>query len=250
MRSSVSDCFERDKSKRMLLPEQIEDAVEIQQKSYKLLLWLADAIDRGFITFTRAHDYSSAADAAYDWIEEHYHNLPEAGRPQRKRLREFSNYFGSYVTTSFDLVDKPGTRLESRCGCFCSFCVHLVGASHLRPKKLRKRDKDMAREQRISRLLSLAEEEGIQIESDTASTIAVDPAFLRSAAYSAYAHSLLERIRGDEGGLYALALWREIAWKPEGSPIKGFQLQAEDILDAERQLIAEMKRHAQTDMPG
>jgi hypothetical protein len=75
----------------MLPREQIEEAVQIQQWSYKLLLWLADAIDRGFITFTRAHDYSSTADAAYEWIEEHYHNLPEAGRPQRKRLREFSN---------------------------------------------------------------------------------------------------------------------------------------------------------------
>jgi len=234
----------------MLPREQIEDAVEIQKRSYKLLLWLADAIDRGFITFTRAHEYSSAAESAYDWIDERYHNLPEAGRPQRKRLREFSNYFGSYVTTSFDLVDKPGARLESRCGCFCSFCAHLVNASHLRPKKLRKRDKDMARELRISRLLMLAEEEGIQIDRDTVATIADDPAFVRSAAYSAYAQSLLERIRGDEGGLYALALWREIAWKPEGSPIKGFQLEVDDILDAERQLIAEMKRHAPTHAPG
>jgi hypothetical protein len=226
----------------MLPRDQIENAVEIQQKSYKLLLWLADAIDRGFITFTRAHDYSSAADVAYEWIEEHYHNLPEAGRPPRKRLREFSNYFGSYVTTSFDLVDKPGTRLESSCGCLCPFCAHLVSASHLRPKKLRKRDKDIARGQRTSRLIMLAEEEGIQIHRDTAAMIADDPAFLRNAAYSAYALSLLERIRGDEGGPYALALWREIAWKPEGSPIKGFQLQADNIVDAERQLIAEMKR--------
>lgn len=225
----------------MLPRDQIENAVEIQQKSYKLLLWLADAIDRGFITFTRAHEYSSAADTAYEWIQEHYHNLPEAGRPQRKRLREFSNYFGSYVTTSFDLVDKPGARLESRCGCFCSFCAHLANASHLRPKKLRKRDKNMAREQRISRLIMLAEEESIHIDPDTAAMIAADPVFLRNAAYSAYALSLLERIRGDEGGHYALALWREIAWKPEGSPIKGFQLKADDILDAERQLIAEMR---------
>jgi hypothetical protein len=225
----------------MLPRDQIENAVEIQQKSYKLLLWLADAIDRGFITFTHAHEYSSAADTAYEWIEEHYHNLPEAGRPPRKRLREFSNYFGSYVTTSFDLLDKPGPRLESSCGCLCPLCAHLVNASHLRPKKLRKRDKDIAREQRTSRLIMLAEEEGVQIDRETAATIADDPAFLRNAAYSAYALSLLERIRGDEGGLYALALWREIAWKPEGSPIKDFQLKADDILDAERQLIAEMR---------
>jgi len=47
----------------------------------------------------------------------------------------------------------------------------------------------------------LAEEEGIRIDRDVAAAIADDPAFLRSAAYSAYAYSLLERIRGDEGVL-------------------------------------------------
>ncbi len=230
----------------MLPRDQIENAVEIQRKSYKLLLWLADAIDRGLITFTRAHDYANAADAAHEWIDEHYDNLPEAGRPQRNRLREFSNYFGSYVTTSFDLFDKPSTRLESRCGCFCPLCAHLVNASHLRPKKPRKRDKDMASEKRISRLIMLAEEEGMRIQSDLAGVIATVPAFLRSAAYSAYGLSLLERIRGSEGGPYVLALWREIAWKPEGSPIKGFQLEATDILDAEHQLIAEIRRQLRT----
>jgi hypothetical protein len=92
----------------------------------------------------------------------------------------------------------------------------------------------------------LAEEEGIAIPRDLAAGIATGPASLRSAAYSAYGLSLLERIRGSEGGLYILALWREIAWKSEGSPIKGFKLEAADILDAERQLIAEMERQLRT----
>lgn len=230
----------------MLPRDQIESAVEIQQKSYKLLLWLADAIDRGFITFTRAHDYSSAADTAYDWIKEHYFNLPQSSRPQKGRLREFSNYFGSYVTTSFDLIDHPGKRLESQCGCFCPFCAHLVNASHLRPKKPKKHDKDMARERRISRLVALADEEGIPIPRDIAAAIATSPGFVRSAAYSAYGLSLLERIHGSEGGLYALVLWREIAWKPEGSPIKGFTLEASDIFDSESQLISEVKKNLRT----
>jgi len=92
----------------------------------------------------------------------------------------------------------------------------------------------------------LAEEEDMRIHNDLAAMIATGPAFLRSAAYSAYGLSLLERIHGSEGGPYVLALWREIAWKPEGSPIKGFQLEATDIFDAERQLIAEMKRQLRT----
>ena len=228
----------------MLPRDQIQGAVEIQQKSYKLLRWIADAIDRGFITFSRAHEYSSAADAAYDWIQEHYRNLPNEARPTSDYLREFSNYFGSYVTTSFDLVEKPGVRLESRCGCFCELCAHLASASHLKPKKPGKRDKEKAREKRISRVMMLANEEKLPITQDMAASIATGPESLRRAAYSAYGLSLLERIRGSEGGLYVLALWREIAWKPEGSPIRGFQLEAEDIFKAEHDLVNEIVRRS------
>jgi hypothetical protein len=39
---------------------------------------------------------------------------------------------------------------------------------------------------------------------------------------------------------YILALWRMLAWKPEGSPIKDFVLETDAILDAERRLIAGM----------
>ena len=63
----------------MLPRDQIENAVEIQRKSYKLLLSLVDAIDGGFITFTRTHEYANAADAAHEWIDEYHANLPEAG---------------------------------------------------------------------------------------------------------------------------------------------------------------------------
>lgn len=230
----------------MLPRDQIETAVAIQEKCYKLLLWLGNAIDRGFITFEKSHDYASAADTAYEWITEHYLNLPESARPERELLKEFSNYFGSYVTTSFDLIEKPGTRQESRCGCYCSFCAHLVNISHLQPKKPAKRDKEKAREERISRVMMLAEEENLPISCEIATAIATAPQFLRSAAYSAYGQSLLERVRGSEGGLHILALWREIAWKPEGSPIKGFRLEADDIFNAERELVAEIARQRQT----
>jgi hypothetical protein len=120
-----------------------------------------------------------------------------------------------------------------------------VNASHLRPKKLGKRDKEGARHQRISRVILLAQEEGLQLSGDLAASVATGP-FLRDAAYSAYGQSLLERIRGAECGPYVLALWREIAWKPEGSPIRDFKLTAIDFFEAERRLIAEMKNQLRT----
>jgi hypothetical protein len=229
----------------MLPSGQIAEAVEIQHRSYQLLMWLGRAIDSGVITFTRAHSDADAADNAYEWIQEHYYHLPEEFRPQRDSLRPFSNYFGSYVTTSFDLTETPGTRLESNCGCFCELCTRLVNASHLRPKKLGKRDKEGAKQERISRVIQLAHEEGLRPPDDLAAGVAVGP-FLRDAAYSAYGQSLLERIGGSECGPYVLALWREIAWKPEGSPIKDFKLTATAFFEAERRLIAEMEKQLRT----
>ena len=224
----------------MLNRDEIIDAVEIQKRSYKLLRWLSDAIDREFITFTRAHEYTSAGDAAYAWLEEHFSNLHEDSRPERSRLREFANYFGSYVTSSFDLVENPGQRRNSLCGCCCPMCSHLENMSHLQVKILTKRDKLKAREKCAERISNLAVEENLELSEEAAGAVfAKHP---KSAAYSAYGHSLLQRIRGSECRPWALALWRMIAWKPEGSPIKGFVLKAEDIIEAENELVTMIAR--------
>lgn len=219
----------------MLPREDIATAVDIQKRSYKLLLWVGDAIDQGFITFSRAHEYASVADSAFDWIDEHYENIPIDARPHRDELRPFSNYFGSYITTSFDLIPDPGKRRIDPCGCGCELCSYLVDASHLQAKKPSKRDKNRATEKCVFRVEMLAQEEGLTLTPDWARTL-VD-SHQRAAAYSAYGLSLLKRIKGSEGGLHILALWRRIAWRPEGSPIKEFELTAEDIFSAEHELV-------------
>jgi hypothetical protein len=224
----------------MLPKDEVIRAEKIQRDSYKLLLWLAEAIDRGSIPFSRAHN--SVFDAFYDWIKEYYENLPKAIRPEPSQMREFSNYFGSYISTSFDLVAEPGTRIVSECGCYCVFCTHLENASHLQPKKVTIKDKQKARQKCAERLMLLADEENIPLSPDSASAIANAKEFRRSAAYSTYGHALLERIRGFDGGVYILALWREIAWKPEGSPIPDFVLKSQDIFNAEQTLTEEIKR--------
>ena len=102
----------------MLDLDEVKLAVALQAQSYQLLKWLGTAINRGFIKFDRAHEYLDAADAARDWLEVHFHNLPEAGRPERGTLDAFARFFATYLTTSFDLVAQPKVVLESPCGCF------------------------------------------------------------------------------------------------------------------------------------
>jgi hypothetical protein len=222
----------------MLAADRLTLAIEVHSRSYELLRWVATAVRKGFIPATRAHEYANTCDAAFAWIQDHYLNFPPAVRPDRRYLREFANFFGTYVTSSFDIIEQPGTRLDSRCGCYCPLCAHLVSASHLRPKRLSKRDKKRADQLMVNRVTALAGEEGIGVTDPAVVAVVCSGETRRSAAYSAYGYWLIRRLEGDTDGAAVLALWREIAWKRTGSPIKDFRLQYQDFLDAE-ELLAE-----------
>src|SRR5262245_34214653 len=132
----------------MLDRARVEEAVELQRRSYELMLWLGQAVRRGFVSFDTAHEYAAAADSARDWILEHWANIPPRCRPTASRgpsLVRFANVFTSYLQTSFELVEEPGTRRHSDCGCMCPYCAYLVKAQHLQPKRVGAPDKKRAR---------------------------------------------------------------------------------------------------------
>jgi hypothetical protein len=221
----------------MLSPARLTLAIDIHSQSYQLLRWVAEAVRKGFIPATHAHEYANACDAAFDWIDEHYLNFPPATRPDRRHLREFANFFGTYITSSFDIVEQPGTRLASRCGCYCPLCAHIVNAPNLQPKKLSKRDKDRAIDLMADRVAALACEEGIEVKAQHVTTVVQGDETRRPSAYSTYGYWLIRRLEGDTAGKSVLGLWREIAWNRTGSPIKGFKLRYKDFLDAEESLV-------------
>jgi len=234
----------------MLAADRLTLAIDIHSQSYQLLRWVAEAVRKGFIPATRAHQYANTGDAAFDWMQEHYLNLPQAMRPDRRHLREFASYFGNYVMSSFDIVEQPGTRLDSRCGCYCPLCAHLVNAPHLQPKKLGKRDKVRADQLMVNRVIALANEEKIAVSDAAIADIVESDKTRRSAAYSAYGYWLIKRLEGDTDGPAVLALWREIAWKRTGSPIKNFRLQYKDFVDAEELLADTMQSLRVTEESG
>jgi hypothetical protein len=225
----------------MLAADRLALAIDVHSRSYQLLRWVAEAVRRGFIPATRAHQYADAGDAAFAWMQDHYLNFPPGMRPDRRHLREFANFFGTYVTSSFDIIEQPGTRLDSRCGCYCRLCAHLVNAPHLRAKKPGRRDKERAGQLMVSRVGALAREEQIEATDSAVVAIVRGDQTRRSAAYSAYGHWLIRRLEGDTDGPAVLALWREIAWKRTGSPIKGFRLRHEDVVGAEEVVAAALR---------
>lgn len=224
----------------MFEENEITSAVDIQRRSYRLLRWVGDAIKRGFIRLERAHQYSSEADAAQAWISEHFASLPHDCRPPARtgeEFRRFATFFASYLLTSFDLLEDPGVRAASGCGCYCPICTHLVAVPHLKAKKLHPGDKRRAEDLKRSYLEELALENSLSFEPERVSAILNDPALSRDAAVATYGVELLRRCRGHSSGPAVLALWRQFAWRPTGSPIRDFELQASAILEAQDRLV-------------
>ena len=62
--------------RRMLNPKNMGHAVDLQERSYRLLRWLSSAVSEGTIRFEQAHRYSTVPEAAQEWIRRNYLNLP------------------------------------------------------------------------------------------------------------------------------------------------------------------------------
>jgi hypothetical protein len=219
----------------MLKREEVIQAIDLHQRSYNLLLWLSAAVSKGLIRFDRAHDYMDEAEAAEDWIKGHYDNLPANCRPKRDQLPAFARFFATYLTTSFDLVKRPGQQLTSQCGCYCPLCAYLVAAPNLKTKKLWRRDKERARKIKITALEQLSGEHNAHLDREQVEKLIDSESAARDAALLAYGQQLVARTHGQSQGPAVLALWREIAWD-KGSPKKGFELETEEILRAEQSL--------------
>ena len=216
----------------MLHPGEIEAALDLQQRSYRLLQWVARNLDDGELSFTTAHDGIADEVAALQWIEANWRRLPASAVPKQSAFVPFANLLASYLTTSFDLVEEPGTRWEQP-WCSCPLCTRLVAASHLRPKKVLPADKRRARALKFDHVTALAAERGKAVDDATVDALIDGEELGRCIAMATWAEHLLRRSRGDNDGPAVLALWREFAWKPEGSPDPEFEPDARVLFDAE-----------------
>ncbi len=222
----------------MIAQTEVEYALSIQERSFKLLQWLGKAVREGFVPTVLAHEVAGAGEAARFWLQHLLFSLPMDCRPSEEEMDAFANFFGTYLETSFDLEENPKQRFESGCGCYCPLCRRLADPQNLKPKSLTPQDRKRAAKLRLRRLEELSLGSGIGFDEDRAHSILDIESHRLDASISAYASALLERLRGFSDGPAVLALWRDFAWNRSGAPIRNFKLRANDILEAEIRLLS------------
>ncbi|NND99471.1 MAG: hypothetical protein HKN47_19325 [Pirellulaceae bacterium] len=225
----------------MIDHEKLTQAVETHRRTFELLKWLESALNQGFIQFGSVHAFGSDSEAACQWIARHFQNLPPDGRPaspSETDIQPHAHMLATYLSTSFDAVAQPGYRRAGDCSCWC--CSWLEALPHLRPKKLSVKDKRRAQRLKLDALRQLALDVDAKADDARLEEIAAgaDPA--ASLALVTYGHQLIRRLRGLTEGPAILALWREFAWDPGGSPKRKFKLRVDDILQAEQRLIEKL----------
>jgi hypothetical protein len=211
----------------------LERAPDLQQKGYQLILWLGSLADRAEVSFDQVHEAATMSEAARRWLERHRTTLPERCRTAPADVEAFANVVASFLSSSFDLVAHPGTTRVTDCGCICEWCSYAVAASHLRTKKVSKRDKTRARRLQADLLLERALKNGRTLSDDQARRIVDDEQLGEAAAIVTYADELIRRTKGLYEGPAVLALRRRFAWTREGSPKKDFRLTIDAVRKAE-----------------
>ncbi|QDU29372.1 hypothetical protein ETAA8_44810 [Anatilimnocola aggregata] len=202
-----------------------------------MLFWLSEQIGKGTIAISRVANHSGGPEAVTEWLRNFAFVIPAPLHPHPSELTEFAAFFSTYLTSSFDVVAKPGTRGEGPTGiCGCPICVRIVNAPHLQAKKLTAGDKRRADFLMTESLLSLAKEQAYFLSEDDAEQIVLAKQTRRACAYLAYGEWLIRRLAGESDGPAILVLWRLIAWDPRGGMIRGFKLTLDDFVTAEQAL--------------
>jgi hypothetical protein len=233
-------------SELMLASHDVERAVSLQRKAYAVLVWFQRHLDHALFPRHEAHAAMGSVGVARMWVEENLHRLPPEARPATGELELLANMFASYLTTSFDVVDRPSYRLETTTGCLCEICAYMAQCSHLQPKRLSPGDKAHAQRLKVEALTELAATKGHSLSRGQALEILGAPDISTNAALVAYAKQLILRLGGDQGDPAVLALWREFAWTREGAPKRDFTLEPADIMDAQSGLLAALGDAAKT----
>ncbi len=71
----------------MFVLNELERVVNLQQKSYALLKWINEGLQRGVLDFKYIHGAMDAGSAAKEWIGRHFENIPTDIRPNKEHRK-------------------------------------------------------------------------------------------------------------------------------------------------------------------
>ncbi len=218
-----------------MLGIELSEAIEASDRAYGLLIWLGDLVNDDRVSPADVRKILSAPAAAEAFLLAHDASVPSGLRPNARERPATAFILGSYLTVSFDLADEitHEARPDPSCGPGCPWCWHVERKPHLTTKKLTKTEKQRAQSIMESAVHTRAE--SVQPESVESAVGVVLAEHSREVATVAYADELIRRASGQRSGLWALALWRQMAWAG-GSPRKGFAFTVDFVVAAEENL--------------
>ncbi len=157
---------------RLLDASDLESALEIHKRCYRMLGWIEDALREDLPVFLEEHGPMDDVEAAERFLKANASFMPAQIRPHEvddpAALRAYANYFATYLEVSFDVDPDPGlTRvpLNPR-GCTCELCSLLVKAHAFRPKRVTSHMKARARTLASDVLASLGRLSGDVVDPD------------------------------------------------------------------------------------
>lgn len=202
---------------------------DLRDRTYRLLRWIEEASDRGFLDLHRMEAVTTDAGAFRIWYQRHRESLPIDARPNEGEFDAFARFFLSYGQGTFVFRRTTGARLARnprKRG-----VLTWEKAPHLQPRRAMQADRDGADRLEQDWLAQRALE--LEVDAPERAIARASAHALREArAMVAYAADLTRRRDGVGAGVPALVLWRRFAWKPEGSPKLRFTWTVDDVMRA------------------
>lgn len=202
-------------------------------------MWLSEALCNDIIQPSQVARHSGGPEAATQWLQTNYDQIPEQLRPLKEDVVEFGAFFSTYLTSTFEVVELPGTRGQGRRNkfCQCELCLRILDAHNLRTRKVYARHKRQANVLMAECIEGFAQLHRVKMDDEQIWCLVTDRKTRRDCAYLAYGEWLIKRLSGESDGASILALWRLIAWDPQGGMRRGFTLRIEDFQSAESRLF-------------
>jgi predicted RNA-binding Zn ribbon-like protein len=134
----------------------LDKVVQLQQRSFRLIRWLNQAMRKNIVSFNEIHEAMSAAQASETWLRRSFNNLPPETRPEPEDIPIFASLLASCLTTSYEVVETPKPMKRGLCS--CGWCSYFVSGNHLKVRKLNDRAKEQAETLKRIYLESLSRE--------------------------------------------------------------------------------------------